>query len=63
MLIIDCKLDNLRSTLSGAVQSIMCVRFSPNDELVLGASSENSVLLWGVQNGRIRVDFDLLIVT
>jgi WD40 repeat protein len=39
----------------GSVQSVMCVAFSPNDEFVLGGSNDNSVRLWAVQYGRVRV--------
>lgn len=48
---------SVRNTLSGAVQSVMCVAFSPNDELILGGSNDNTVRLWNIQYGRVRVSF------
>ena len=32
----------------------MCVRFSPNEEFILGASNDNAARLWSVEQGRIR---------
>ena len=45
---------NPMAVLSGSVQSIMCVRFSPNDELLVGTSNDNAARLWGVESGRVR---------
>eukprot|EP01114_Cavostelium_apophysatum_P017663 TRINITY_DN5303_c0_g1_i1.p1 TRINITY_DN5303_c0_g1~~TRINITY_DN5303_c0_g1_i1.p1 ORF type:complete len:550 (+),score=120.92 TRINITY_DN5303_c0_g1_i1:166-1815(+) len=50
----DGRTGTLRTALSGAVQSVMCVRFSPNEEFVLGTSNEQAVHLWSVVYGRLR---------
>mmetsp|Transcript_17032 Transcript_17032/g.26580 ORF Transcript_17032/g.26580 Transcript_17032/m.26580 type:complete len:526 (-) Transcript_17032:96-1673(-) len=43
-----------QSTLSGPVQSVMCVKFSPNEEYILGTSNDHSIRIWGAQDGRVR---------
>jgi WD40 repeat protein len=43
-----------RATLSGAAASVLCVAFSPNDEFVLGASSDNATRIWSIQQQRVR---------
>ncbi|PRP75660.1 hypothetical protein PROFUN_15626 [Planoprotostelium fungivorum] len=45
---------SLRSPLQGGSQSIMDVKFSLNDEMVLAASNDSTVRLWAVQTGRLR---------
>jgi len=43
-----------RSVLLGSVQSVMCVEFSPNNELLVGASNDNTTRVWGVETARLR---------
>jgi autophagy-related protein 16-1 len=45
----------LKGSLTGAVQSVMCVRFSGNDELLLGASNDNATRVWSVNSTRLKV--------
>eukprot|EP01112_Ceratiomyxa_fruticulosa_P022729 TRINITY_DN8424_c0_g1_i2.p1 TRINITY_DN8424_c0_g1~~TRINITY_DN8424_c0_g1_i2.p1 ORF type:complete len:566 (-),score=101.35 TRINITY_DN8424_c0_g1_i2:70-1767(-) len=44
----------LKSTLMGSMQGVMSVRFSPNEEYILGASNDNAARLWNVEQGRIK---------
>lgn len=43
-----------RSVLLGSVQSVMSVKFSPNNEFLVGASNDNTTRVWGVEQGRVR---------
>jgi WD40 repeat protein len=45
----------LGATLVGATQAITCIHFSPNEELIVGSSSDNNLRVWGIQHGRERV--------
>eukprot|EP01102_Stenamoeba_stenopodia_P015154 TRINITY_DN5139_c0_g1_i2.p1 TRINITY_DN5139_c0_g1~~TRINITY_DN5139_c0_g1_i2.p1 ORF type:complete len:477 (-),score=88.43 TRINITY_DN5139_c0_g1_i2:30-1460(-) len=50
----DARSGALRSKLSGSVQSVMYVSFSPNEEMVLGAGNDNAVRTWSVEQCRQR---------
>ncbi|KAJ9048793.1 hypothetical protein DSO57_1031276 [Entomophthora muscae] len=41
-------------TLTGASQSVMYTEFSPSNELLLGASNDNSVKLWNIKTARLK---------
>jgi autophagy-related protein 16-1 len=49
----DARTGTSRSVLHGAVQTLMGVAFSPNDELVLGVSTDNSARIWSISQGRV----------
>src|SRR5690242_21035676 len=51
----DIKTGSLKSTLTGCLQSVMCVSFNATDELLLGASNDNAARLWHLGTGRPRV--------
>ena len=53
----DVKTGSLKSTLTGCLQSVMCVSFNATDELLLGASNDNAARLWHLGTGRPRVNF------
>lgn len=53
----DVKTGSLKSTLTGCLQSVMCVSFNATDELLLGASNDNAARLWHLGTGRPRVSF------
>ncbi|KAF9912464.1 hypothetical protein EC991_010551 [Linnemannia zychae] len=50
----DIKTGSLKSTLTGCLQSVMCVSFNATDELLLGASNDNAARLWHLGTGRPR---------
>ncbi|KAF9190262.1 hypothetical protein BGZ51_008793 [Haplosporangium sp. Z 767] len=50
----DIKTGSLKSTLTGCLQSVMCVSFNATDELLLGASNDNATRLWHLGTGRPR---------
>ncbi|KAI8388013.1 WD40-repeat-containing domain protein [Radiomyces spectabilis] len=44
----------LLQTLTGALQTITSISFSPNDDLILGSSTDNATRIWSLGNGRIK---------
>ncbi|RUS17762.1 autophagy protein 16 [Endogone sp. FLAS-F59071] len=53
--VFDARTGNPTQTLTGALQSVMCVAFNSKDDLILGASNDNATRLWNLQTGRIRI--------
>jgi len=41
-------------SLSGPEKTVMCLQFSPNDELLMAGSNENAVRIWSVSLGRVK---------
>lgn len=58
----DIKTGSLKSTLTGCLQSVMCVSFNATDELLLGASNDNAARLWHLGTGRPRVGLFFLLI-
>ncbi|KAL1924972.1 uncharacterized protein VTP21DRAFT_4626 [Calcarisporiella thermophila] len=52
--IFNSKTGELITTLTGSMQSVMCVAFNSTDELVIGASNDTACRLWHIGSGRIR---------
>jgi len=43
-----------KMNLSGPEKTVMCLQFSPNDELLMAGSNDNAVRIWSVNIGRIK---------
>ncbi|KAJ1906857.1 hypothetical protein IWQ60_011985, partial [Tieghemiomyces parasiticus] len=53
--VFDSRSGNLKYTLSGCLQSVLHVWFSPTDDLILATSSDNAIRVWALDTGRIQV--------
>ncbi|KAJ1922403.1 hypothetical protein IWQ60_006558 [Tieghemiomyces parasiticus] len=52
--VFDSRSGNLKYTLSGCLQSVLHVWFSPTDDLILATSSDNAIRVWALDTGRIQ---------
>ncbi|KAJ1981032.1 hypothetical protein H4R35_000875 [Dimargaris xerosporica] len=52
--VFDSKTGSHRYTLSGCLQSVLHIAFSPTDDAILAASSDNAVRVWATDTGRLQ---------
>ncbi|TPX35197.1 hypothetical protein SeMB42_g07202 [Synchytrium endobioticum] len=54
ILVFDAKTGSTKLTLSGSLQSVMCVGFSKASDLVLGTSNDHTVKIWALNTNRLK---------
>ncbi|TPX33851.1 hypothetical protein SmJEL517_g03392 [Synchytrium microbalum] len=54
ILVFESKTGTVKTSLSGSLQSVMCVAFNKAGDLILGTSNDHSVKIWALGTNRLK---------